>query len=93
MLLLLKALLLLLVPLLLVLLLVPLLLPVQRPLRVLLLPVRQGEALPVVAYDAARGEATVTWQGQEDRIAFAAGQDGRTRFTVRRGGETVAATP
>lgn len=61
--------------------------------RVLLLPVRQGEALPVVAYDAVRGEATVTWQDQEDRIAFAAGPDGRTRFTVRRGGGQVAATP
>lgn len=61
--------------------------------RVLLLPVRMGEALPAVAYDAAAGAATVSWPGQEDRIAFSVGADGRTRFNVRRNGQVVTATP
>lgn len=65
--------------------------------RILLLPLRMGDALPKVTYDDASSVATVEWHGQTDEVRFTSNPDKRTRVTVRRGGKTLleplAATP
>jgi hypothetical protein len=56
--------------------------------KVLLLPVRSGEILPTVKYDAVGGVATVSWADQTDTLHFKTGGDSRTRLHATRG-ETV----
>ncbi len=54
--------------------------------RTLLLPVRAGEPLPVVAYDATQSVATVSWPGgQTDMLTFTVGGDARSHLSARRG--------
>jgi hypothetical protein len=60
--------------------------------RVLLLPFRMGEPLPVVAAEPAGKGATVQYKDQQDSLVFNAGPDHRTRVTVKRGGEVLAET-
>lgn len=57
--------------------------------RVLLLPVRAGESLPTVNYDAASGIATVLLPTQSDTLRFASGEDKRTRLTASRDGQPL----
>ncbi len=61
--------------------------------RVLLLPVRAGEPLPTVSYDAKAAVAIVRWGKQTDEFRFAKGEDARTRVTIRRDGRDLAVTP
>ena len=53
--------------------------------RVLLLPVRAGQPLPAVSYDAKRKVATVRWPDQSDSLGFSVGDDARTRLRATRG--------
>jgi hypothetical protein len=57
--------------------------------RVLLLPVRAGEPLPTVKYDAASGIATVLLSTQSDTLRFASGEDKRSRLTASRDGRPL----
>jgi hypothetical protein len=53
--------------------------------RVLLLPVRAGEALPEVRWDATSQSASVSYPGQRDSLDFKISQEHRTLLTARRG--------
>ena len=53
--------------------------------RVLLLPVRAGEALPEVRWDDAKQSASVSYPGQSDSLDFKISQEHRTHLTARRG--------
>ena len=64
---------------------------VEPNFKMLLYPHRKGDAIPGISWNEARTEVTVSWDGQEDRIGFTPGADGRTRITVARAGETIAA--
>jgi hypothetical protein len=57
--------------------------------KVLLLPVRAGEPLPVVTYDAPKQTAQVAWQDQTDVLTFSVGADKRTQVEIKRGGENL----
>jgi hypothetical protein len=57
--------------------------------KVLLLPVKAGEALPEVSYDAAKQTAKVSWKDQTDVLTFATGSDKRTTVEIKRGGESL----
>jgi hypothetical protein len=57
--------------------------------KVLMVPFREGEALPVTKWSADGKTVRVAWGDQVDEIEFAAGEDGRTRVTVRREGKEV----
>ncbi len=57
--------------------------------KVLLLPYRQGDALPQVTYDAGTQKATVKWPGQNDEFAFKTDDTQRTHVTIRRGSEML----
>jgi hypothetical protein len=57
--------------------------------KVLLVPHRRGTALPRTTWDAARKTVTISWDGQEDAVAFAAAPSGKTDLLIRRGGETL----
>ena len=55
--------------------------------RVLLLPIRAGQPLPAVTYDAATTIATVHWSAdQTDTLSFSVGPDARTTLRAHRGG-------
>lgn len=53
--------------------------------KVILLPVRRGDSLPVVKSDAKAGTATVSWSDQSDTLRFSIGEDSRTRLSASRG--------
>jgi hypothetical protein len=57
--------------------------------RVLLLPVKAGDALPKVTYDAASQTAHVAYPGQTDDLKFTTGADGKTTVAITRAGETI----
>ncbi|MHC4201776.1 MAG: hypothetical protein ACYSU0_17450, partial [Planctomycetota bacterium] len=57
--------------------------------KIMLFPYRHGDALPVTTWNRNRTRLTVEWKDQKDEFAFRAGDDGRTRFALRRGGEEV----
>jgi hypothetical protein len=60
---------------------------VEADFRVLLIPVRMGEAMPKVTF---KGDtATVVWHDGRDQIKFSSGADARTQFVVRRNGKTI----
>ena len=59
--------------------------------KVMLFPFRQGETLPVTA--VAAGGFTTTVDGRTDVLQFAAGADGRTRYTLAQSGGAVVAEP
>jgi hypothetical protein len=53
--------------------------------RILLIPVKGGEALPEVTYDPKSATATVAWTGQKDTIHFSPGKDQRSVVVLNRG--------
>jgi hypothetical protein len=57
--------------------------------KILLLPVKAGDTLPVVTYDAAKQTARVQWKDQTDVLAFSTGPDKRTHVEIKRGNETI----
>ena len=57
--------------------------------KVLLYPHRHGAKLPEIAWNEARDQVTVSFPEQVDVIGFAAGDDGRTRVSVRRNGKQL----
>ena len=57
--------------------------------RVLLVPFRYGEPLPQIAYDPAKGVASIQNGQQVDQIAFKIEADHRTRLSVSRNGSEV----
>lgn len=52
--------------------------------RILLLPVKGGEPLPVVSYDEKSSTATVSLSGEKDTLHFSIGDDRRTRIALDR---------
>ncbi len=54
--------------------------------RILLLPIRAGQPLPVVTYDAAKQTAEIRRPGQIDTLQFTGGEQNPASFTVRRNG-------
>ena len=65
----------------------------QANLRVLLLPLRAGEAPPSITSDPRSDTTTITWPGQTDMLRFSLAADGRTHFTINREGRPVAESP
>jgi len=66
---------------------------VQARFRMLFIPVRVGEPLPAIDYNAAEARAIITWPEAKDVIAFEVGADNRTRMTINRGGQKIMETP
>jgi len=58
--------------------------------KILLLPVRAGEALPAILFDAAAQTATVRWPRQTDGLKFSTTPAGRTQVVITRDGTVVA---
>ena len=52
--------------------------------RILLIPVKGGDALPTVTYDPKSSAATVDWPGQKDRLRFSMEADQRSRVSLER---------
>ncbi|MGA2501145.1 MAG: hypothetical protein ABSH20_25690, partial [Tepidisphaeraceae bacterium] len=63
----------------------------ESTFRVLLIPIRSGEALPQVTFDAASGTAKIQFKDQTDEITFNPGPDHRTKVTVSRDGKAILA--
>ena len=59
--------------------------------KTLLFPFRRGQEQPKTAWDAGRTALTIEWGDQKDEVKFDKGADGRTRFTVTRGGKQIVA--
>jgi hypothetical protein len=57
--------------------------------KVLLIPFREGEELPETTWNNLQTDVTVKWKDQTDVISFGSGEDGRSRFMVRRGAEKL----
>ncbi len=57
---------------------------VSADFKLLLLPYRQGQALPETTWSVDHRTVTVAWQDQVDQITFAPGKDGRTRVAIAR---------
>ena len=53
--------------------------------RVLLLPIRADQPLPMVAYNSATQTAEVRWPDQTDTLHFTGGADARTQVKITRG--------
>ena len=60
--------------------------------KVLLLPIKAGEPVPKVSYDAACGTALVKWPDQEDTFTFKTGSDQRTFVEIKRGSKILLNT-
>ena len=52
--------------------------------RILMIPIKGGEQLPVISYDDKTATATVIWPGQKDFVHFSTGKDQRTTVTLER---------
>ncbi len=61
--------------------------------RVLLVPFRSGEAIPVITTDNATKSAVLGWKGQLDTLQFVTDAEQRTHVRVRRGGREIVASP
>jgi hypothetical protein len=59
--------------------------------RVVLIPLRAGQPLPVVSYDAATQTAEVRRPDQLDTLQFTGGEQSPATFTVRRDGANLLA--
>ena len=57
--------------------------------RIFLLPVKAGENLPTVTYDAGKQTASVTWKDQNDTFFFRSTDGHRTLVSARRGSATI----
>ena len=61
--------------------------------KVLLVPHRQGEELPVTTWNDARTEVTIAWKDQRDVIRFATTTEGRTTLVATRNGQPLIEVP
>jgi len=61
----------------------------EAAFRILLLPVRTGEPLPEVTYDAAKGVAKVTFGKESSDLTFAVDSQSRSKTSVTRDRETI----
>jgi hypothetical protein len=57
--------------------------------KVLMLPIRAGEALPKITYDKITNLVRVQWPDQADVLRFSIGADQRTQLTITRDNATV----
>ena len=57
--------------------------------KVLLIPFRNGEPLPQIAYDEASQQATVTWPNGQDHLAFTTRPNAGAKVTITRAGHTI----
>ena len=64
---------------------------VSPEFKILLYPFRDGEALPAITTDPAKGTATIKWGNQTDSLSFARQENGLTQMNVARGGTTIFA--
>jgi hypothetical protein len=62
---------------------------VDANFRVLLVPIRAGEPLPNISYDAQTGVAKFTGKDQADEVVFTLDNNSRSHVVVRRDGKTV----
>ncbi len=60
--------------------------------KMLLVPYRDGQELPITSWDAGHTTATIHWSDQTDTVSFTPNADGRTRLSVRRDGQEIIAT-
>jgi len=60
--------------------------------KILLYPHRKGQALPQIAWNRQRTEATVAWKDQRDTIRFEPGPDGRTVMSIYRNNQPLCTT-
>lgn len=60
--------------------------------RLLLIPMKYQDKMPVIEYDDEKQIAKVSWDNQQDEISFQIGKDGRTRASVKRNGKTIMGT-
>jgi len=57
--------------------------------RIVMVPMKLGDEIPKITYDADAAQATLHWSNQEDTLKFTIGDDNRTRFTIKRGGDEI----
>ena len=62
---------------------------VEAHYRVLLIPIRTGDPVPDITFDAASGQAAVKWPAVTDLISFSQGPDARSKVSVTRAGQKV----
>ena len=62
---------------------------VESRFKVLLIPFRNGEEIPRIAFNAATKRGTVTWKDQADQFEFKTGDDGKTHCAVARDGRVI----
>jgi hypothetical protein len=60
--------------------------------KMLMVPFRHGQEMPRVTYDKASSTAKVEWTDQVDEISFAAGDDNRTKFAIKRDGLEIVSS-
>ncbi len=57
--------------------------------RIIAIPFRMGEALPVTLVDSETAAIELQWEEQIDRLSFEIGDDQRTRVRIRRDGDEI----
>jgi hypothetical protein len=57
--------------------------------KVLFFPHRQGESLPVTAWNPAHTQLSIAWNGQQDTALLSAGRSGKTNLILQRSGITT----
>ncbi len=62
---------------------------VSPDFKVLLYPFKEGQTLPAISTDPAKGTAMLKWADQQDDLSFAREKNGLTRLTIKRGGEQL----
>jgi hypothetical protein len=60
--------------------------------KVLLVPFRMGDPMPVLSRDGKTSEATVAWSDQKDTLTFHQVENGQTKLTITRDGKPVVAS-
>ena len=60
--------------------------------RVVLYPLRKGEPLPAIQWDAGTGNAQLSGAALHDELDFTASADGRTKTRILRDGQTISQT-
>ena len=61
--------------------------------KIILWPMREGEALPNASWNESKTQLNVTGQGVADKILFHTGNDGRSRIALERTGKAKATIP
>lgn len=57
--------------------------------RVVLIPFRKGQALPLITYNETLGTAVIAWADQVDRLELAKRKNGKTKTTIKREGKIL----